>query len=86
MLSHTERHVLIADNVPILWSIVTPTILIALAGLGIMDLHIAIDISIIAAVAGLFAVGVIQSPPATRSPRRSSRPCSRPRSSWAHWR
>ena len=44
-----------------LWSIVTPTVLITLAGLGLMDLAVAVDISIVAAVAGLFAVGVIQS-------------------------
>ena len=61
MLSHAERHLLIADNLPVLWSIVTPTILMTLAGLGIMDLHTAIDVSIVVAVAGLFAVGVIQS-------------------------
>ena len=60
-LSHAERHLLIEDNVPVLWSIVVPTVLISLAGLGFMDLAVAVDISIVAAVAGLFAVGVIQS-------------------------
>jgi len=60
-LSHTERHLLIADNVPVLWSIVVPTLLISLAGIGLIELGAAIDVSIVAAVAGLFAVGVIQS-------------------------
>ena len=61
LLSHAERHLLIADNVPVLWSIVTPTILFTLAALGVMDLALAIDISIIAAVFGLLVVGVLQS-------------------------
>lgn len=61
MLSHAERHLLIADNVPVMWSLVVPTVLISLAGLGFMELQLAIDISILAAVLGLFAVGVIQS-------------------------
>ena len=61
LLSHAERHLLIADNVPVLWSIVTPTILIALAGLGLIELALAIDISIVAAVLGLLVVGVLQS-------------------------
>lgn len=60
MLSYSERHLLIADNVPVLWSIVTPTLLFTLAGLGLVDLHVAIDLSIAAAVLGLFVVGVIQ--------------------------
>lgn len=61
LLSHAERHLLIADNVPVLWSIVTPTVLFTLAALGVMDLALAIDISIIAAVLGLLVVGVLQS-------------------------
>ena len=61
LLSHAERHLLIADNVPVLWSIVTPTVLFALAGLGLMDLAVAIDASIVAAVLGLLVVGVLQS-------------------------
>jgi hypothetical protein len=60
-LSHAERHLLIADNVPVLWSIVVPTVLFTLAGLGAMELAVAIDVSIVAAVLGLFVVGVIQS-------------------------
>ena len=61
MLSHAERHLLIADNVPVLWSLAIPTALIGLAGVGVLELQVAVDISIVAAVAGLFAIGVIQS-------------------------
>lgn len=61
MLSHAERHLLIRDNLPVLWSLAIPTALISLAGLGVLELQVAIDISIVAAVAGLFAIGVIQS-------------------------
>jgi tellurite resistance protein TehA-like permease len=59
-LSHVERHLLIADNIPVLAALVVPSILIALAGAGVLDLAVAIDISIVGSIAALFAVGAYQ--------------------------
>jgi hypothetical protein len=59
-LTYAERHVLIVDNVPVAASVVVPTILLILAGFGLMELRIAIDTSIILSVASLFALGWYQ--------------------------
>ena len=60
-LTHSEQHLLIVDNVPVLTAMVVPTVLISLAGVGLMELRIAVDISIVSAVVALFAVGLHQS-------------------------
>jgi hypothetical protein len=60
LLSHAEKHILIADNLPLLAAVVIPTVLIAIAGLGGIDLELAISLSIAAAVVALFLVGAHQ--------------------------
>ncbi len=60
LLSHAERHVLILDNAPLLAAIIVPSVLIGLAGLGVLDLRAAIDLSIVVAVVSLFALGALQ--------------------------
>ena len=60
LLTHAQRHLLIADNVPVLAAVVLPTSLIGLAGLGAIDLGVAIDLSIAGAGVALFAVGLRQ--------------------------
>ena len=59
-LTYVERHVLIIDNIPVAASVVLPTIFLILAGLGVMDLRVAIDLSILLSVASLFVVGMYQ--------------------------
>jgi hypothetical protein len=59
-LSHAERHVLIVDNIPVLAAIVVPSLLMMVAGLGLISLDLAIDLSIVLSVAGLFALGTYQ--------------------------
>jgi hypothetical protein len=58
--SHAERHLLIADNLPLLSSVLLPTVLLTLSGLGLLELRSAIDLSIAAAIVALFAVGAYQ--------------------------
>ena len=60
LLSHAEQHILIADNLPLLASVVIPTVLLIIAGLGVMELELAISLSIAAAVVALFLVGAHQ--------------------------
>jgi hypothetical protein len=60
LLSHAERHLLIEDNLPLLASVVVPTVLLGASELGLLDLGLAISLSIAAAVAALFAVGAYQ--------------------------
>ena len=60
LLSHAERHVLIVDNIPVLAAVVVPSVLIMAAGLGLIDLDFAIDLSILTSVAALFALGAYQ--------------------------
>ena len=59
-LSHAERHLLIADNSPLLAAVVMPSVLIVLAGIGALSLSAAIDLSIAMAVVALFVVGAYQ--------------------------
>ena len=59
-LTYVERHVLIADNIPLAASVVVPTILLAAAGLGLLELAVAIDLSIILSIAALFGLGAFQ--------------------------
>jgi hypothetical protein len=59
-LTYAERHVLVIDNIPVAASVLLPTILLIAAGLGLMDLRVAIDLSILLSVASLFAVGLYQ--------------------------
>ena len=59
-LSHAERHVLIVDNIPVLAAVVVPSILFLVAGLGLIGLDLAIDLSIVLSVAALFALGAYQ--------------------------
>jgi hypothetical protein len=59
-LTYAERHVLVIDNIPVAASVLLPTILLVAAGLGLMDLRVAIDLSILLSVASLFAVGLYQ--------------------------
>lgn len=58
--SYAERNVLIADNLPLLAAVVVPTVLLIAAGIGLMHLDLAIILSIVAAIAALFAVGAYQ--------------------------
>ena len=58
--SYAERHVLIADNLPLLAAMVVPTVLLSAAGIGLIQLNLAISLSIAAAIAALFWVGVYQ--------------------------
>ena len=59
-LSHAERHVLIVDNIPVLAAIVVPSLLMMVAGAGLISLDLAIDLSIVLSVAGLFSLGAYQ--------------------------
>jgi len=59
-LTYAERHVLIADNIPVAASVILPTILLVLAAIGLMDLRVALDLSILVSVGSLFAVGMYQ--------------------------
>ena len=59
-LTYAERHILVVDNIPVTASVILPTIMLVLAGLGLMDLRVAIDLSIILSVASLFALGMYQ--------------------------
>jgi len=59
-LSHAERHVLVVDNIPVLAAVIVPTFLITAAGWGLMDLRIAIDLSILLSVVALFVLGAYQ--------------------------
>ena len=59
-LTYMERHVLIADNIPLATSVVVPSVLLAAAGVGILDLALAIDLSILLSIAALFGVGAYQ--------------------------
>ncbi len=60
LLSRTQRQLLVADNLPVLAAVVVPSVLIILAGAGLLELSVAIDISIASAVVALFALGVYQ--------------------------
>lgn len=59
-LTHRERHVLIADNVPVLAAVVLPSLLVIAAAIGWLELAVALDIAIIVSVTALFVVGVYQ--------------------------
>ncbi|MEA2025246.1 MAG: hypothetical protein U9O18_01010 [Chloroflexota bacterium] len=59
-LSHAERHLLILDNVPVLMALAVPSILILLAGVGVLELAVAIDVSIVLSIVALFVVGAYQ--------------------------
>jgi len=59
-LSYVERHVLIADNIPLTASVIIPTVLLVMAGLGLVELGLAIDLSILLSLASLFIVGSYQ--------------------------
>lgn len=59
-LTYAERHLLIVDNIPVVASVLLPTVLLIGAGLGIIELWVAIDLSILLSVASLFAVGMVQ--------------------------
>ncbi len=59
-LTYAERHVLIIDNIPVAASVLLPTILLVAAGVGLLDLRVAIDLSILMSVGSLFAVGSYQ--------------------------
>jgi len=59
-LTYAEQHVVIIDNIPVAASVILPTILLVLAAWGLLDLRVAIDLSILLSVASLFAVGSYQ--------------------------
>jgi hypothetical protein len=59
-LTYVERRVLIADNIPVAGSVVIPTLLLVGAGLGLISLQLAIDLSIILSIMSLFALGAFQ--------------------------
>jgi len=59
-LSHVERHFLVSDNIPVLAALAVPSVFIVLAGLGVFDLAVAIDVSIVGSIVALFAVGAYQ--------------------------
>ncbi len=59
-LTHAERHVLIADNVPVLAAVAVPSLLLMAALLGWLELWIALDLSVLLSIAALFAVGAYQ--------------------------
>ena len=59
-LSHAERHVIIADNIPVLAAIVVPTLLLLAAGLGWLPLSLAVDLAIVLSIAALFVLGAYQ--------------------------
>ena len=59
-LGYVERHVLIADNLPLVASVVVPSILLVLSWMGLLELRLAIDLSIALSLASLFALGAYQ--------------------------
>ena len=59
-LTYAERHVLIFDNVPVAASVILPTFLLIAAGIGLIGLGVAIDLSILVSLASLFVVGMYQ--------------------------
>jgi tellurite resistance protein TehA-like permease len=59
-LSHTERHVLITDNVPVLAAVVVPSLLLVAAGTGRLELGVALDVAIVLSMVALFVVGIYQ--------------------------
>jgi hypothetical protein len=59
-LTYVERHVLIGDNIPVAASVVVPTVLLIAAAVGLMDLRLAIDLSILLSIVSLCAVGAYQ--------------------------
>jgi hypothetical protein len=59
-LSHAERHVLITDNVPVLAAVVLPSLLLLVAGVGWLELSVALDIAIALSLAALFILGAYQ--------------------------
>ena len=59
-LTHAERHLLIADNLPVLAAVVLPSLLLIAAALGWLELAIALDLAIVLSVAALVFVGVYQ--------------------------
>ena len=59
-LTHVERHVLIRDNVPLAAAVILPTILLLAAGLGLIGLTVAMDLSVLLSLASLFALGAYQ--------------------------
>lgn len=60
LLSHAERHILVADNIPLLVSLLVPTALISLAGVGVLSLRLAIELSLVVSIGGLFVLGAYQ--------------------------
>ena len=60
MDSHTQRHVLIVDNIPVLAAVVMPSILIMVAGLGLVSLDVALDASVVLSLTALYALGAYQ--------------------------
>ncbi|MGD8487328.1 MAG: hypothetical protein PVH07_11895 [Chloroflexota bacterium] len=59
-MAYVERHVLIADNLPLVASVIVPSVLLILSGLGLVELRLAIDLSIVLSLASLFALGAYQ--------------------------
>jgi hypothetical protein len=59
-LSYVERHVLIADNIPLGAAVVLPSLLLIAAALGWIELVVAIDLSIMLSVTSLFVLGAYQ--------------------------
>lgn len=59
-LTYRQRHVLILDNIPLAASVVVPTILLVAAGLGLLRLDVAIDLSIVLSLGALFGLGAYQ--------------------------
>jgi hypothetical protein len=68
-LSHAQRHVLIVDNIPVLAATVVPSLLIIASGVGLIDLDLALDLSIVISLAALFALGAYQARRSGASPR-----------------
>jgi len=59
-LTYVQRHVLILDNIPLAAAVVVPTILLVAAGLGLLGLAMAIDLSIVLSIVALFGLGAFQ--------------------------
>ena len=59
-LTHAEEHVLIVDNIPVLAAVIVPSLLLVASAVGWLDLAVALDLSIILSIAGLFVVGAYQ--------------------------
>lgn len=59
-LTHAEQHVLILDNIPVLAAVILPSLLLFASAIGWLELKVALDLSIILSVAGLFIVGAYQ--------------------------